>query len=82
MPDFELSTHAKDMLIERGIPEEWVWRTLDTPRKKKTDADGNVHYVKPIREREGRVLHIVVNPNVSPYRIVTLFFDRRLGKSK
>jgi hypothetical protein len=82
MPDFELSTHAKDMVIERRIPEEWVWRTIDTPRRKKTDADRNVHYIKPIREREGRVLHIVVNPNVSPHRIVTLFFDRRLGKSK
>ncbi len=82
MPDFELSTHAKNMMIERKIVEDWVWRTVDTPSKKKTDADGNVHYIKPIRERQGRVLHIIVNPNVSPYRIITLFFDRRLGESK
>ena len=70
------------MMIERKIVEDWVWRTADTPSKKKTDADGNVHYIKPIRERQGRVLHIIVNPNVSPYRIITLFLDRRLGKSK
>jgi len=80
MPDFELSTHAREMVIERGIADEWIWRTIDTPSRKKTDADGNVHYIKPIRE--GRVLHLVVNPNASPCRIVTLFFDRRLGNSK
>jgi len=82
MPDFEFSSHAREMLIERRVLEEWVWRTVDTPTKKKMSVDGNLHYTKSIREREGRVLHIVVNPNVLPHRIVTLFFDRRLGKSK
>jgi hypothetical protein len=51
MLDFELSSHAKDMMIERRIPEEWVWRTINTPRKKKMDADGNLHYAKSIREK-------------------------------
>jgi len=27
--DFKLSTHTQDMLKEREIPEEWVWRTID-----------------------------------------------------
>ncbi len=82
MLDFEFSSHARDMMIERRIPEEWVWRAINTLRTKKTGMDGNVHYTKSIREREGRVLHVVVNPNVLPHRIVTFFFDRRLGKSK
>lgn len=82
MLDFEFSSHARDMVIERRIPEEWVWRTINTPRTKKAGVDGNVHYTKSIREREGQVLHVVVNPSVLPHRIVTLFFDRRLGKSK
>ncbi|MBM4024336.1 MAG: DUF4258 domain-containing protein [Planctomycetes bacterium] len=68
-------------MIERRIPDEWVRRTITTPRKKRTDLDGNTHYTKPIREREGRVLHVVVNPNVLPPRIITLFFDRRLGRT-
>jgi hypothetical protein len=42
--------------------------------------DGNMHYTKPIRERDGRVLRVVINPYVDPQRIVTLFFDRRLSK--
>ena len=82
MPEFEFSSHAKEMLLERRILEEWVWRTIDVPTKKKTGADGNLHYAKSIQEKQDRVLHVVVNPNVSPHRIVTLFFDRRLGKSK
>jgi len=80
MPDFELSAHTKDMLNERNIAEEWLWRTLNTPDKKQRGADGNMHYTKTIREREGRVLRVVVNADVQPNRIVTVFFDRRLGK--
>jgi hypothetical protein len=80
MPNMELSTHAKDMLMERNILEEWVWRTINTPQRKRLGDDGNMHYTKAIKEREGRVLHVVVNPNVQPNRIVTVFFDRRLGK--
>jgi hypothetical protein len=83
MPDIELSAHAKDMLEERKILEEWVWRTISTPDSKKKYADGDtMHYMKAIQEREGRVLHVVVNQNVQPHRIVTVFFDRRLGKGK
>ncbi|PJH76136.1 MAG: hypothetical protein CO064_02880 [Anaerolineae bacterium CG_4_9_14_0_8_um_filter_58_9] len=81
MPDFVISAHARDMLIERNIPEEWIWRALNSPDRKRMGRDGNLHFTKAIKEKEGRVLHIVVNPNVFPNRIVTLFFDRRLGRS-
>jgi hypothetical protein len=77
MPDFEFSKHATEMLQERKIAEEWVWRTLETGEHKK-GADGNFHYTMPIQERDGRVLRVVVNADVDPKRIVTLFFDRRL----
>jgi hypothetical protein len=80
MPEFELSTHAREMLRERKIAEEWVQRVLETPSRKKTAKDGNIHYTKPIREKDGRVLRVIVNPDVDPQRVVTLFFDRRLGK--
>jgi len=29
--DFELTKHTQDMLKERNIPEEWVWRTINNP---------------------------------------------------
>jgi hypothetical protein len=42
--------------------------------------DGNLHFSKAITENAERILHIVVNANVYPNRIVTVFFDRRLGR--
>ena len=40
--------------------------------------DGPVHYIRPIEEWGGKYLRVVVNPDAIPWRIVTLFFDRRL----
>ncbi len=70
------------MLVRRKILEEWVWRVINTPDKKRRGEDDNMHYTKAIREKEGRILHVVVDTNVQPPRIVTLFFDRRLGQKK
>ncbi|MBI4758555.1 MAG: DUF4258 domain-containing protein [Chloroflexi bacterium] len=82
MPDIELTIHAKDMLIERNIREVWVWRTIESPDSKETGTDLNTHYIKAIPENEGRFLRVVVNPHVQPNRVVTVFFDRRLGRKK
>jgi hypothetical protein len=82
MPEFEFSSHAREMLNERSISEDWVWRALNSPDKKHMGDDGNMHYSKAIKERDGRVLHVVISPNFQPNRIVTLFFDRRLARIK
>lgn len=73
----ELSKHTQDMLKERNISEEWVWRTIENPDWKNVGADDNVHYFKKIPEHGERVLHVVVNPFLSPNKVVTVFFDRR-----
>lgn len=75
-----LSSHADEMLHERQIREEWVWWVLDFPDSLEVGDDDNTHYMKAIPERGGRVLRIVVNENVDPNRIVTVFFDRRLTR--
>jgi len=82
MPDLDYTTHARDMLVERQILNEWIQRTINNPDKNWMGEDGNQHYTKAIPEREGRILHVVVNFNDYPNRIITLFFDRRLGKIK
>lgn len=82
MNDFEFTAHARDMLMERQIPEDWIWQVLTDPDKKELGADGNLHYSKALEERGGHVMHVVVNPKIQPNRIVTLFFDRRLTRSK
>ncbi len=79
MSEMELTSHARDMLSERKIAEEWLWRTINTPdRKKRHPSDDNIHYTKTIREAQGRVLHVVVDDHFLPGRIATVFFDRRL----
>ena len=82
MPELLLSSHAKDMLAERAIPEDWLWQAITDPDNKWTGDDGNMHYAKAIREKHGRGLHVVVNVQAYPNRVVTVFFDRRLGKGK
>ncbi len=72
MPEYLFSIHAKDMLRERDILEEWALLTINNPDKKSSGDDGNMHYFKPIPGRGNRVLHVVVNETVEPNRIVTL----------
>ena len=75
--DFKLTEHARDMIKERDIQEEWVWRTIDNPDKTEIGKDEHTHYYKAISEMRSRILHIVVNHNVSPNKLITVFFDRR-----
>jgi hypothetical protein len=80
--DFILSVHVQDMLKEREIPEEWVWRTINNPDLENKGDDNNIHYFKSIPENGGRILHIVVNPHVSPKKVVTVFFDRKARRQR
>ena len=78
MIDFEFSEHAENMRKERDILLSWVRLTLEDPVETEQKDDGTVHYIRPIEERGGKYLRVVVNPDAIPWRIVTLFFDRRL----
>jgi len=82
MRDIELTEHAREMLQERNIPEEWMWRAIDNPDIVEEKDDGTLHYIKSIPEHGGRFLRVVVNPYPYPRRIVTLFFDRRLMRRR
>ena len=82
MTDYIFSKHATEMMEERKIEEDLVWRVLNESENTFTGEDDNLHFTQPIAEKEDRVLHVVVNPAVSPNRIVTVFFDRRLRSKK
>ena len=75
--DIKLSKHAKDILTERSIPEEWVWQAVHNADFQSKGKDENIHYFKIIDKFERRVLHVVVNPHIKPQKVVTVFFDRR-----
>jgi ribonuclease PH len=80
MSNIEFSIHARDMLKERSIPEEWVMQTVNNPDRQETMADGTTHYIKAIPEFGGRSLRVVMNLEAIPNRVVTVFFDRRLRR--
>ena len=82
MNDLEWSQHAKDVARERQISEGWVLSAIQHPDRSEARNDGLWHYIKSIPEHGGRFLRVVVNRNVSPNRVVTVFFDRRVGRSK
>ena len=82
MDPVEWTRHAREMSLERNISEEWVFRAIRHSDYDEIGDDGNMHYVKAIPEYGGRLLRVVVNPRVSPNRILTVFFDRRLGRKQ
>lgn len=84
MPTFELTHHASQVLAEREIPLSWVERVLAHPEKTETDrTDPELrHALAAIEEHGGRILRVVYNSSVQPWRIVTAFFDRRQRPAK
>lgn len=80
MIKFEFSEHAYDMLKERNIKKEWIRLAMEEPDKKEEKNDGTVHYIRAIKEYKGRYLRVVVNPAFKPPRVITVFFDHRIGR--
>ena len=77
-PSFTLSKHAETAVTQRGISVEWVARVLARPQRTEPDRDdANLRHASGrVAEREGRVLRVVYNDTVVPWRVVTVYFDR------
>jgi len=78
--NFELTKHAQKALDERGIPVEWMQRTLSAPELVMPDPDDAAveRRFRQIPEFGGRVLRVAVNTAVEPNRVVSVFFDRKM----
>ncbi|MCQ1538176.1 DUF4258 domain-containing protein [Methanocalculus taiwanensis] len=67
--------------IERGDQKEpakeWVLNTVLFPDRVEERKDDEVHYLKEIPDAKGKVLRVIINPILSPHRVITVFFDRR-----
>jgi len=77
---YELTKHAKKVLAERGIPIEWMERTLAEPELRQPDPDDAAveRRYRRIPEFGGWVLRVAVNTAVEPNRVVSIFFDRQM----
>ena len=76
--DYELSEHAGDALAKRKIPMGWLERVLVSPQLIEPDSEDKAleHRLAAIPEHGNRVLRVIVNLQVKPVRVVTLYFDR------
>lgn len=71
------SAHARTMMQERMIQEEWILRTVNDPDKTEERSGIEMHFLKRISEAKGKMLRVIVNPQADPALVITAFFDRR-----
>ena len=72
--------HALRVMTERLIREDWVEHAVAAPELRTPDPnDPEVErFFRRIPERGDRVLRVAVNTRVVPWRVVSVFFDRRM----
>jgi len=80
MINYELTQHARDVLVKRKIKITWLEQVLTFPQRVETDATDPMleHRMAEISEYENRVLRVIINSHINPIRVVTLFFDRKI----
>nr|WP_319375524.1 DUF4258 domain-containing protein [uncultured Methanoregula sp.] len=70
--------HARTMMQERMIQEEWITMTVNNPDFTESKGEEERHYLKRIPDAGEKILRVILNPSVTPHRIITVFFDRRI----
>jgi len=75
-----LTDHAAQRVSERNISLEWIYRVLSNPQKTEPHPeDPELRYAwGTISESGNRVLRVVYNETVNPWRIVSVYFERKL----
>ena len=78
--DFVLSKHAGVSAEEREIPLEWIRQTLEEPDLREADRreSGVELFYARIAACGNRVLKVVVNVQVDPWRVMSVYFDRAM----
>ena len=75
--------HAMSMMDDREIPPEWVERVLLHPALRIEDKeDPEVEkFFGRVPEFGNRALRVVVNTHATPWRVVSVYFDRGMARS-
>ena len=76
------SLHARVAMAERVIPTEWIERTVSEYERRADDPNDLNLSVSSLAYRNGMVasLRVVVNTRVTPWKVVSVFFDRRMRR--
>ncbi|WP_434684762.1 DUF4258 domain-containing protein [Pseudanabaena minima] len=78
--DFELTEHAKLRISDRQISLNWIEMTLRAPQKVELDSkDPDLrHALLTITDYDNRVLRVIYNVKVTPNKVVSVYFDRKM----
>lgn len=75
---FKLSAHAKDVMDNRNIREDWVYAILNDPSVTIDIQEDEMHLYGIVNEYNERCLKVVVNPLKN--LVITTYFDRKMQK--
>jgi len=78
--DFEQTEHAKLRISDRQISLNWIEMTLRAPQKVELDSkDPDLrHALLAIGDYDNRVLRVIYNVKVTPNKVVSVYFDRKM----
>ncbi|MFH1109854.1 MAG: DUF4258 domain-containing protein [Planctomycetota bacterium] len=82
---FTISGHARRRMTQRGITDGEIRRVLMNPDRVERDPDDTelMHAVKRFfREGDSVVLRVVYNEVRRPWRIVTVYCDRKARRKQ
>lgn len=80
---YDLTDHARESLRKRPtIQPEWIERVLQQPERVEPDKVdvGLEHRLGRIPEYDGRVLRVIIKKATSPFRVITVYFDRKMRR--
>lgn len=77
-----LSRHAQHVVGERKLTEEWIVEVVRNPAFTQTDPTqpGAIRAFGRIAAFGNRMLRVVYYDAGAEYRIITVFFDRRVSR--
>ncbi len=77
MMEILFSQHARDMLNERNFTQKEIKSVIKNPDRIEDKEEGVKHFLK---QKENRILPVVVKESKTSYTVITMFYDRRLKK--
>lgn len=71
----EFTKHAENMLVERGFDRDFIVQVVFQPDWTEERGSDEWHAFKRVGNK---VLRVVVAGKQPPFRVVTMFYDRRV----
>ncbi|MDO9536701.1 MAG: DUF4258 domain-containing protein [Thermoplasmata archaeon] len=73
--DIQFTKHASNMLKERKLTRKLIVDSIKTPDYRE-ESDDDIWYA--IKKIVPRFLRVVISGKKKPYKVVTIYYDRRL----